>query len=132
MNRETRRKLAKEGSKMSDPLVPTTTITLDRERTLRMDLNALADFERVSGKSVMRGGFAIETMAIADIRDLLWACLVQEDESLSARQVGAMLHPGNLSKISDALAALFGNVMPEQEGDSATPLPETAAEASTG
>ena len=117
---------------MSEPLVPTVAITLDRERHLRMDLNALADFERVSGKSVMRGGLELDTLSVADIRTLLWACLVAEDESLSERQVGGMLHVGNLSALTEALTKLFGDVMPEQEETPEVPLPETTAKASTG
>lgn len=118
---------------MSEPLVPRATITLDHERTLRMDLNALADFERVSGKSVMRGGFDLANLGISDIRCLLWACLVQEDESLSERQVGAMLHVGNLTLITDALTQLFGEAMPEAEEAGDSPLPVTTEEkASTG
>lgn len=117
---------------MSEPLVPTVPITLDRERNMCMDLNALADFERVSGKSVMRGGLDMESLNVADIRALLWACLVKDDESLSERQVGAMLHVGNLGAVTDALTRLFTDVMPEQEESAETPLPVTPAEASTG
>lgn len=130
MNRAQRRALQKRGF-MS--LVPTATIDLDRERTMRLDLNALSDYERVTGKSIMSGGFALEKMGVPDIRALLWACLVQEDESLTERQVGAMLHVGNLTEVTRAITALVRGAMPEEEASGAeSPLPAPKGKASTG
>jgi hypothetical protein len=112
---------------MTSPLVPTATITLDKERTLRMDLNALSDFESMTGKSFMSGGLDFENLALADIRALLWACLVQDDESLTLRDVGAMLHVGNLEPVTSAITKLVTDAMPEpEEGSEPAPLPETS------
>ena len=114
-------------------LVPTAKITLDKERTLRMDLNALSDFESMTGKSIMRGGLDFENLGIADVRALLWACLVQEDESLTVRDVGAMLHVGNLETVTTAITQLVTKAMPEREEGSSTPVPlSETAPASTG
>lgn len=113
---------------MTSPLVPTATITFDKERTLRMDLNALSDFETMSGKSIMRGGLEdLSNLDLADIRTLLWACLVQEDETLSQRDVGKMIHVGNLQEVTTAITTLVKNAMPEpEEGSEPAPLSETS------
>jgi len=130
MNRAQRRALQKRGF-MS--LVPTATIELDKQRTMRMDLNALSDYERVTGKSIMSGGFALDKLAVSDVRALLWAALVQDDESLTERQVGAMLHTGNLTEVTAAITSLMRASLPEsEEGGDESPLPEEATSGSTG
>lgn len=128
---------------MDSPLVPTAMIMLDKERTLRMDLNTFSDFEMMTGKSIMRGGLEQcpedcvqehehKALSSSDIRALLWACLVQDDERLSVREVGSMLHPGNLTIIKDALTALTANAMPEpEEGSSPDPLAAKAKRSAT-
>jgi hypothetical protein len=113
-------------------LVPTATIELDKPRKLRLDLNALADYERASGRSIMSDGFSLETLGVSDIRTLLWACLVQEDESLTEREVGSLLHAGNLSEVSQALTKLLTGAMPDPEDGAGDPLPAEGAGASTG
>jgi hypothetical protein len=99
---------------------------------MRMDLNALSDFERVSGKSIMNGGLDLGNMQVADVRALLWACLVQTDESLTEREVGAMLHVGNLGEVTQALTSLVRGAMPEEKADAPTPLSRNRRRASTG
>lgn len=118
---------------MTTPLVPTATIILDKERTMRMDLNALSDFESMTGKSFMSGALDLENLALSDIRALLWACLVQDDESLTLRDVGGMLHIGNLEPVTRAITDLVAGAMPEpEEGSTDAPLSETGPSASTG
>lgn len=117
---------------MTNSLVPTVTITLDRERTMRMDMNAFADFEAVTHKSFMNGSLDMASLTSDDMRALIWACLVQDDESLTQRDVGAMLHIGNLPAATNAIASLFTQAMPEpEEGSVDLPLSETPS-GSTG
>lgn len=102
---------------------PAVKITLDRERTLTLDMNAMAAFEEETGKSLI-SGTALGEMAMKDFRALLWACLVHEDESLTVKQVGALVHAGNLEEVGQAIAAAFERAMPEARGEAA-PLPES-------
>ncbi len=90
--------------------IPDIPIMLDRQRHLRMDLNALADFERETGASITALDF--NKLSMTQTRALLWACLVQEDEGLTLRQVGQMIHPGNLEEIATALGQAFDAALP--------------------
>lgn len=118
---------------MTNSLVPTVTITLDRERTMRMDMNAFADFEAVTHKSFMNGSLDLANLTSDDMRALIWACLVQDDESLTQRDVGKMLHMGNLAAATNLIAELFTKAMPEpEEGSGDLPLSVTPPSDSTG
>lgn len=98
-------------------------ITLDKERNLLLDLNAMAAFEETAGKSLMNGA-GLKEMGMRDFRALLWACLIHEDESLTIKQVGSLVHAGNLVEISGAIEQAFTKAMPEPEGDQ-SPLEES-------
>jgi hypothetical protein len=115
---------------MTSPLVPQATLMLDgKEYTLRMDLNALSDFESMTGKSIMRGGLTdINNLELSDARGLLWACMVQDDESLTIRQVGRMIHMGNLGEITEVIQKLVAGAMPDaqEEAEGSDPLPTTS------
>lgn len=96
-------------------------ITLDKERNLLLDMNAMAEFEKETGKSLMNGA-DLKKMGMRDFRALIWACLVHEDEKLTIKQVGAMIHAGNLEKVSTAIEKAFTAAMPEKSEDSGSPL----------
>lgn len=118
---------------MTSPLVPQRTMKFEgKEYTLRLDLNALSDFESMSGKSIMRGGLTdISQLELSDVRSLLWACLVQEDETLTMRDVGRMIHIGNLVEVTGVLRDLVTGAMPaavEGEADE-SPLTPTSPSA---
>ena len=60
-----------------------------KKRTLRFDINALADFEQESG---MGFGQMMSTRAVfATARALLWAGLKHEDRALTIEKVGTLL-----------------------------------------
>lgn len=119
---------------MTSPLVPTAKLNLDgKDRALRMDLNALTDFESMTGKSIMRGGLTdIANLEMNDVRALLWACLVQEDESITIRDVGRWIHIGNIGELTETLAVLVSGSMPEpskEDADDTSPLTTTSPSA---
>ena len=78
------------------------TIVLDKERHIQLDLNAMVKFEEVTGKSLFKKE-ALENMGAGDLRALLWAALVHEDAKLTVEQVGSMVTIDNMVAISDAL-----------------------------
>lgn len=81
-------------NKQSNSQIP---IQLDRMRHLRFDLNAMAAYEDETGKSAFSIGDNINAKSI---RALLWASLIHEDETLTIKQVGNMIHPGNMTEIT--------------------------------
>lgn len=122
---------------MTSPLVPMATINLDGvDRKMRMDLNALSDFESMTGKSILRGGLTdIANLELTDIRALLWACLVQEDESITIREVGRWIHIGNITIVTSAIEELVAGALPEaaEEGESeAGPLTGSSSAPDSG
>ncbi|HEF5065822.1 hypothetical protein [Bacillus paramobilis] len=82
------------------------TLTLDKERTLLFDLNALADVEDKLGMSMTEIG---EKMSIKVMRTLLTAGLSHEDPELTERQVGAMITMDNIKTVQDALSIAMGS-----------------------
>jgi len=63
--------------------------TVVKKRTLRFDINALADFEQETG---MGFGQLMATRAVfATARALLWAGLKHEDRTLTVEKVGTLL-----------------------------------------
>ena len=101
---------------------PEVKITLDKERTLRFDLNAMVEFEEVTGKSLLSGKFKSGKMTPRDLRVMLWACLMHEDESLTEKQVGSWVTVHNMKEISDKLNEAFEVAMPESEAKEEAPL----------
>lgn len=89
-------------------------IELDKPRTLRFDLNALAELEEAFDIPLDKIGtlFTGKRLA-ANVRKLLLIGLKHEDESLTEKQVGAMIDGWSLSditaKINEAFGASVGN-----------------------
>lgn len=90
---------------------PTATVMLDRERTMRMDPKAMRDFEAMTGKGLPESPADWGALSWGELRILIWACLVQEDESLTVRDVGALMSHHHLfagrNDVGWALEALF-------------------------
>jgi hypothetical protein len=79
-------------------------ILLDRERHLRMTLNAMIQFEELTGKEFTK--LKLSEMTIKDMRVLLWLCLLWEDSALTEEEVGAMIGLDNMAAVFDAVAQL--------------------------
>lgn len=92
-------------------LVPLVEIDLDKPRHLRLDLNAMCEFERVAGKP-----FFEINRSMQDTRILLWVALIHEDPDLTQEEAGAFCYGGNLPLIDVALAKAMQVAMPEPTG----------------
>jgi len=88
-----------------------------------LDLNAMVEFEDATGKSLLSAA-SLSKMGMKEIRALLWACLIHEDEKLTIKQVGALVHASNLEEISASIEQAFSSAMPEKTEDTGDPLPE--------
>ncbi len=101
---------------------PTVTITLDRERVLCYDLNAMCEFERVTGRDVFVDG-AYSSTSAADMRVMLWACLLKDDPAITLEQVGALISIDNMVEIAFKLNEVFEAATPAKQRKSGRPLP---------
>lgn len=108
---------------MPDKVKPEVSITLDKERHLLMNLNAMVSFEDATGKNIMQG-IDPDSMTAKDFRALLWACLLHEDESLKIEDVGRMIHTENMGELSEKIAQAWEVASPEGTGDK-RPLAES-------
>jgi hypothetical protein len=101
----------------------TATLEWDQNYKLTLDHTALWDFQELTGinifdaeeyeartgKPLMKGIFEAKNLA-----SLVWACMGGEDAPLKVREVGRLLHPGNMQEtvvvINDLMERAFGTV----------------------
>jgi hypothetical protein len=88
-------------------------LMLDRERTIKFDLNAFIELEDMFG-SVNKALEEVRKGSMKAARAVLWAGLIHEDESLTLKQVGAMLDMETLPRVTEALAEAIGGSLPEK------------------
>jgi hypothetical protein len=82
-------------------------IELDKERYLYYDMNALCDLEEAGVDfENMQAGKA----KLSDLRLILWSGLRHEDESLTPRQVGAMISISDMERVSKAIEQAFKTI----------------------
>jgi hypothetical protein len=77
-------------------------IQLDKKRNLFLDMNAMAEFEEVTGTSFFELG---ENFTAKKMRALLWACLIDDDPNLTLKDVGKMINASNMKEIENALSS---------------------------
>ena len=87
------------------------TINLDKPRTLRYGMNALAKIEDITGKSIL--ALDLNRVGIKDLLAIVYGGLYHEDNTLTPEKVGDLI--GEYSdinevaeKIGEALTAAFG------------------------
>lgn len=109
-------------------------ITLDKERHLKYDGNAMARWSKETGHKIS-DLVALPEMTYDELRALLWACLAWEDRKLTIEQVGEMMDVDNLNTIYEKLAEAVSpfsmtttNSGPQPESSSAsTTIENTSA-----
>ena len=103
---------------MTDKARPKAAINLGgKERELIFDLNAMATYEEVTGKNILK--LDMNKLGARDIRALLFACLQSGDRNLTIEQVGAWITPSSMRDIVGQLGNAFSAAMPEGEKDGA-------------
>lgn len=83
----------------------TISITLDRERQLRLDLNAMSTFEDITGKSLFTIGEALQEAR--NVRALLYAALKSAGEDITLDQVGENIGMHNFAIVSETIGKLM-------------------------
>jgi hypothetical protein len=79
-------------------------ITLDKKRTLRLTLKGMLEFNRITGKNLLKG-FDFKAMRndLEQSAAFMYACLIHEDKELTYDDVLCMIDIGNISEMSDAV-----------------------------
>jgi len=99
---------------------PEVRIELDKSRTLLLDLNGMVAFEEVTGKNLFDKEVAeslSKEIHPKDLRALLWACLMHEDEELTEKQVGHLISIGNIMEVTQKVTEAYSAAMPESKGE---------------
>ena len=105
-------------------------VVLDKPRRLLYNLNAMAAYERETGKNFM--AISEEKMSATIVRAILWAGLVHEDKDLTVEQVGEMMSTDNMLAIQEkVLLAMTANApvakAPAEPAESGQETPPLAA-----
>jgi hypothetical protein len=87
-------------------------ITLDKERTLLFDLNALCELEEAFG-TIDEAFKKLEKISMKGIRKLLHAALIHEDESLTEKEVGRLIDLNNIKYVAEKIQEAFNASTPE-------------------
>jgi hypothetical protein len=122
---------------MSKLLNPSVKVTLDRDRHLLYGAAAFIEFRELRGEDLMRfmqrlaGQFQASTVETADgstvpnpefeipvkdLRDLLWAGLIHEDEDLTPKQTGNLFTLRDIPTLIPLIAEAFALAMPVTPG----------------
>lgn len=88
------------------------TINLDKERSLLFSLNGLVELEEIYG-SIDAAFSAMQKGKMKDIRTLLWAALIHEDETITQKQVGSIIHISNVTEVVSILTEAISEAMPK-------------------
>ena len=96
------------------PRVKTITLNDGVEREIRFTLNAMAELEDRYG-SVDAAFKALDEGSIKAARCVLWAGLLDGDESLTEQQVGKLIDIGLMNEILENLGEALGEDMPEKD-----------------
>lgn len=80
-------------------------IELDRPRTVKFDVNAIAELEDALGKPISQ--LNETNVGIREIRAMVWAGLLHENPKLTLREVGEMIPPDRLKEIADKITKAF-------------------------
>ena len=84
-------------------------ITLDKKRTIRFTLNALAEIEDALGVPLSK--LSEVELGVKTVRTMLWAGLLHEDETLTERQVGNWVDFENLEEVQTKVTEAFSMAM---------------------
>jgi hypothetical protein len=99
-------------------IIPLVSITLDKERHLKLTLGGMKCFAQATGKSLLKG-FSFNDMTEGELIAFIWACLIWEDKKLTCEDVGYLLDISKLAEVTEKLRLAVSVSTPEPDG---TPL----------
>ncbi len=88
------------------------TFELDKPRTLRYGINALAKIEDITGKNLMK--LDLTNIGVKDLLAIVYAGLYHEDKTLTIEKVGDLIDEHSdlkqvAEKVGEALTLAFGD-----------------------
>lgn len=94
------------------------TINLDKPRTLRYGMNALAKIEDLTGKSIL--SLDLNKVGIKDLLAIIYGGLYHEDKTLTIEMVGDLIDEYSdlneiAEKVGEALTSAFGGAKEERK-----------------
>lgn len=95
-------------------------VMLDKERTLKFDLNAFAALEEEHG-SVEAALDSLDKGSVKALRAVLWAGLVHEDENLTAKDVGRLITLADLQRVTEAVNEAISRSLPQPAKNAESP-----------
>ena len=106
-------------SNLKDVKPTTNTVVLrdGKQRTIRYDLNAMAEMEDRYG-SVDKAFEALDSNSIKAVRFMLWAGLIHEDPDLTEKQVGGLIDMQYLGDLMQRLGVALDSDLPVQQENS--------------
>ena len=99
------------------------TINLDRPRTLRYGMNALATIEDITGKSIL--SLDLNNVGVKDLLAIVYGGLYHEDKTLTIEKVGELID--NYSDLTE-IAEKIGEALTEAFGKGQTGNPKVSGE----
>ena len=78
------------------------TITLDKERTLRLTLKGMLEYQKLTGENLLKG-FKIDPNSMEQCAALAYACLIGEDKELTYDDVITMIDIDNFADVLTAV-----------------------------
>jgi len=86
------------------------------ERTIKFDLNAMAELEDKYG-SVDAAFEMLDKNSIKALRFILWAGLMHEDENLTEKQVGSLIDMRYMQELMGTLGSALESDMPVEQAE---------------
>lgn len=116
---------------------PVVSVSLDKERRLRLDLAALYRFERATGINLLLDPGALGTPNLSVLLEFVAACAAWEDPKVSAEALASGLGPERIPELLVAIERLWREAAPPQTegagGDGgAAPFPVTGQTSGPG
>jgi hypothetical protein len=114
------------------PITAGVPITLgDKERHLVLNLNAMEAFEDITGKSFLTG-FDLDPKKLRtkELKALVWACLKDEDETITLKDVGKWIDMNNASIVFGAVLKAVTGALPEPKDNGTHPNTESLSDGS--
>jgi len=93
-------------------------INLDKPRKYILNLNAMVNFEKVTGERLMEIG-KNDTMSMTQMRALIW-CGLNENEKIDIRELGKMVDLSNIEEITSQVMKAYDISTPDADPDSSS------------
>jgi hypothetical protein len=115
--------------KIADKLIQKVEVRLDGKNwPLLVDHNVLIECEELTGLNMLTGEAGMMRPSAKAVRALLYLCIKRAGAKYTLQQVGKLITPHNIVKITEGLLAAWAASMPERDEEEGEDDPTKAAE----